>query len=578
MKELRRSSIFFIALITRLLLSIVFLGSSDFFLGLDIAREVFEHGFPYTSRLPYFPLMPIFFLGQMLLAAVTNIPLAFWMKFVAVIFDALMAVLVTDIARARCGAGATYKGLLYALSPIALLVTSVHGQWDALPHFFLLYSFYLRDYWDAGYKSNFLFGFLFALSFMLKPYTIIFVLFFLKPYKESLRKELGSFLSVLQGAAAGALAMTIGCYIFFKLSNVSLMSFVLGNYYLWGAAVFYGVVFALLALWHLGSIKFSPYFMRYLTEHIVAGMGLWCAVVLFFSLFYTLGFDLLKTTDCVLRHFNQGVQHFGMLFAYPIRDSFFYPFLKNRFWLMGLIARCSWLYYKQNIDVYMGMLLSFCAVLLFSGYLSTYFVWLLPLFLIVGGMRAVALINLFGGSLLLLVYSYPYSNPEIPFHNSLTLAHLKIFPWLQMPDFFKNECFSDIIMLLGNYGMPVLCAGIVLFYVRDIILGKLVPVQQKIRAHEKPLRLLCVAVGVMLFLGVICLFFQGAYSQISPRVNHAFTSLVAGYNVVLVEGGRMSAAYGGNSWVNAATLFFLLIIGWSLAVLCKIGIKKVPKK
>lgn len=565
MKHLKLSSalIFFIALITRLTLSLIFLGSSDFFLGLSIAQELFEKGFPYTTHLPYFPLMPIFFLGQLLLAAVTNIPLAFWMKFIASVFDALIAVLVVDIVSAREQGDACYKGLLYALSPIALLVTSVHGQWDALPHFFLLYSFYLRDYWSVGYKSNFLFGFLFALSFLLKPYTIIFVLFFLKPYKESLRKELGSFLSVLQGAVAAALVMTIGCYIFFKMSNVSLMNFVLGNYYLWGAVILYGVVFALLALRNLSAIKFSSYFVHYLTEQIIAGVGLLSAVALSFFLFYLLGFNLLATTDTVLRHFNQGVQHFGMLFAYPIRDTILYTFLKNRFWLMGLIACFAWLYYKQKIDVYTGMLLSFCAVLLFAGYLSTYFIWLLPLFLIVGGMRAAALVNLFGGTLLVLMYSYPHAIPEMPFYNSLAFAHLKILPWLQMPEFFMCSCFGPYILLLGNYITPALCAGVILFYLRDTIQGRLVLVQQKMGLHEKPLSLLWVAAGTMLFVSALGLLFNSSYSQLAPGVNHAFASLFSLYSVTSVGGGKVSAAYGGNSWFNAASLFILVIVSWS---------------
>ena len=87
------------ALAIRLMLSVIFIGSSDFFLALTLCEEIVSNGFPYGTHLPYFPVMPLFFWGQWALAVVTQLPITFWMKFVASFFDALLVVLIYDLVR-----------------------------------------------------------------------------------------------------------------------------------------------------------------------------------------------------------------------------------------------------------------------------------------------------------------------------------------------------------------------------------------------------------------------------------------------------------------------------------------------
>jgi len=153
-----------------------------FFMGVDMMgfTNIIRSG--YTLRyLPYFPLINLFFWLSSLIDAMTAMPMALCMKLFLILFDSLTALLVYQIAQAAGANDAFHRALLYALSPVAIIVSCVYGQYDALSIFFLILAFYQRDSFERDLKTQFLFGCYFAVSFLVKPTTLLFLLFFFTP-------------------------------------------------------------------------------------------------------------------------------------------------------------------------------------------------------------------------------------------------------------------------------------------------------------------------------------------------------------------------------------------------------------
>ena len=128
-------------------------------------------------HLPYFPVINAFLWFGGALSATLPVPFPLSLKLVPILFDSLLAVLVYDLVRRQEPRLALRAGLLYALSPLALLITSFQGQWDAIVLFFLLLAFgSLEDGRDS--RREMLFGALFGISLLVKPIGLPFLLLF----------------------------------------------------------------------------------------------------------------------------------------------------------------------------------------------------------------------------------------------------------------------------------------------------------------------------------------------------------------------------------------------------------------
>ena len=68
---------------------------------------------------------------------------------------------------------------LYAINPVTILVTTLHGQFDVIPIFFVLLSIYL-----LGLKKEILSMFVYSLSIMIKTWPVLFIFLFLKKLKN----------------------------------------------------------------------------------------------------------------------------------------------------------------------------------------------------------------------------------------------------------------------------------------------------------------------------------------------------------------------------------------------------------
>lgn len=91
----------------------------------------------YTSvlgRHPYLPLQMYVMAGATWLGELLGVPYVVSIKLPAVLADAAIAALITtSLSRdGRRPASAAAFGLLYALNPVSLLVTSYHGQFEAI--------------------------------------------------------------------------------------------------------------------------------------------------------------------------------------------------------------------------------------------------------------------------------------------------------------------------------------------------------------------------------------------------------------------------------------------------------------
>jgi hypothetical protein len=129
-------------------------------------------------HLPYLPTINAFLWFGGVLSANLPVPLPLGLKLVPILFDSLLAVLVYDLVGRREPGLALRAGLLYALSPLALLITSFQGQWDAIALFFLLLAFGLLEDGMRDSRTQALFGALFGISILIKPIGLPFLLLF----------------------------------------------------------------------------------------------------------------------------------------------------------------------------------------------------------------------------------------------------------------------------------------------------------------------------------------------------------------------------------------------------------------
>lgn len=114
----------------------------------------------YTSvlgRHPYLPLQMYIMGGATWLGELLGLPYVVSIKLPAVLADAVIAALITtSLSRdGRRPASAAAFGLLYALNPISLLVTSYHGQFEAITLLLLVlawrsWRFGRHAAWSAG--------------------------------------------------------------------------------------------------------------------------------------------------------------------------------------------------------------------------------------------------------------------------------------------------------------------------------------------------------------------------------------------------------------------------------------------
>lgn len=170
-----RILIFSASLILKGLAGAVFFGSVDL---VNAARGCLALFAGKQVDVPYFPVINAFLWFGGVLSATLAVPFPLSLKLVPILFDSLLAVLIYDLVRRHQPRLALRAGMLYAFSPLALLITSFQGQWDAIALFFLLLAFGLVEDSAHDPRKEVLFGVLFGISLLAKPIGLPFLLLF----------------------------------------------------------------------------------------------------------------------------------------------------------------------------------------------------------------------------------------------------------------------------------------------------------------------------------------------------------------------------------------------------------------
>lgn len=275
------------AFVIRSVIGAIFLGSVDLMHSLMDCMTVF-HG-KQLLYLPYIPVISAFqFLGGVL-AARTPLSLSLCFKIVPIIHDSLIALLIYDIIRRRNARLAFAAGILYACSPVAVIINSLHGQWDSIVLFYLIFCFSLRELYAPSMRRYILQGVFFGLSCMIKPYPVIFLPMLFEPlvyaYEMGFRRYARNQALVITGAAS---IVVLGLFAFAAYGyNLQYMLFTIWNYANSGVQIiglpfahpFSGWMFFKTRMWALGFVVFvSVLYHR-------GGMGSWNALLCVFSFF-----------------------------------------------------------------------------------------------------------------------------------------------------------------------------------------------------------------------------------------------------------------------------------------------------
>jgi len=207
-----------VGLCSRTILGLIFFGSIDFINALNYSRSIMAG---QLITIPYFPIIvPYLWFGGVI-NAYTSLPIAFGYKIIPLLFDSLIPLLLFEILTKKKYRFAFRAGLLYAISPVALLITVFHVQYDSVFLFFLLWSFYIRDFYKPSLKTFFLFGVTFGFMFLIKPMGLMFLPLALQPIFPF--RQIGRrYITLHLLAALGLGGIFLLASVFFKAFNYGL--------------------------------------------------------------------------------------------------------------------------------------------------------------------------------------------------------------------------------------------------------------------------------------------------------------------------------------------------------------------
>jgi hypothetical protein len=566
---LQRILIFFSAIIVRVIPAYIFYGSIDVSAFIGIHAHTLNHTLELYPAAIWcsFPVIPFYLWLCGLISILTCLPLAFCFKMVPIFFDALLAVLLFDLVRHVRPRHALRVGMLYALSPIALIITCIHGQWEALPIFFFVLALYVRTCFQDSYKKHFTYGALFAFSFLLKPLPMVFGLFFFTPW-PLLRQHLGRLYSIMCVLCSVAIALIgivfFACKINRSLSLSLCMQRVVVSPYLLGSVGVLVLLVVVLVISVKPRLSWPPDFKKYLAYQLSGIVGALVMIGICFIALTAYGFNVLCMIDKVLRYFNQGIQTCGLPFGYPFNQGLLALVLKNRVWLMVVLACFAVLYYRGKFDIFHAVLASLMLIFGASGISPQYLLWVPPFLLITGFYRTAAFFTFVCTTFFFVYYMHPMTNPVVPYQSMLSFAALKYFSWLMPPSFFMQEWSLTLVRVLGNYIVPLVCLGtvaVVLWYVRSGTLRLNFSSQQPLCIIKNGYLIasFCLTVGIALLMTVVT---QTGHAEIFRR---RYAQSLDSYNVAYV-GSYVTGNYGSTKIYNIIFLLIILTFVWSVGV------------
>ena len=169
------TAILILALGVRLALLLLTPGNTDIQLYKNVADIVGQRGIAtlYAETPGLYPYPPVWVIVQVLAAKLMQSlggSFSIYVRFPIVLADVfIVAILAAWQAKAPKGAH-SWAAFLYAVNPVALIVTCLHGQFDAIPIAFLL----LATFWLALYGRSTYSGWSLAFAIAVKAFPSCF--------------------------------------------------------------------------------------------------------------------------------------------------------------------------------------------------------------------------------------------------------------------------------------------------------------------------------------------------------------------------------------------------------------------
>jgi len=560
-----RAIIFFVGLLVRIGFGYIFYGSSDVDAFIKITDRALNG--TWLSAPLYltlggctFPIIPFYSWIGGYIHVVTHLPVAFCVKIIPIFFDVLLAVLIYDFVLHITTKYAFRVGLLYALSPVAIITVCIHGQWESLSLFLFVLCLYIRECYTDSYAKYFLYGSLFTLSFLVKPLSLMFILFFFLPW-AGMRKTLGKLWNiVILGALSVGMLLVTG-FIIFKTCRWLTMDDIMRVLYTPWVLILISLISLLGVFWlYRESSKLvltqSP--KQYLVYQSTAVGGALCMLTLCFGAFFWYGINCIKIFDNLFRYGNTGVQVCGLPFAFPFDQQPIVWFLTNRFILIVLLSIVAIFYYRSRIDIFKTVILSLGLAFGLFGVSPQYMIWILPFLLFAGFYKISAVYNLILTSFFLFFYMNPFINPEYLYLMAMSFSTLKKYAYLMPPSWLADVALLLWVHILGNYIAPLFFLGIAWYVI-------------KYQAHEKiailfrrqnPLKLGYVWIFTILTLIITACIFtvdRSRFTEFSQALNGRYDAFCT-----IIKDGYIIGDYGVFNICNGVTILLLLGIIWSI--------------
>jgi hypothetical protein len=552
--------IFFTAFFIRALVAFIYYGSCDVNSFILIPRYIFGNNLPEYLIWNYFPTMSFYLWLSGFLTIITPLPVAFCAKLIPIFFDALIAVLVADIAQRLLRGNGIVAGWLYALCPVPIIVFCIHGQYDALFLFFLLLSFYVREFFTDSYLKFFVFGFLFGYAFLLKTVVSAFFPLLFMP-RKGIAAQLGVWwrFSLGIGFVAGILSVGLFAAIkYLKLTIAGLVDYLMP---LILCALVGGMVMCGLFVWWIYKQN-DRALTHYLLYQGVALLGFLTSCVCGFFVFTRFGFNSIELIDTTLRYCNQGVQLYGLPYAFSSLSSGFVTIIRNRIWLIVPLIFIFITYYRQKIDTFGALSTGFAVIVGFSGFCPQYLMWLIPFFLLKGALRYASVYAVSVSLFYVLFYGSPFSNPDVPYQSGLSFSPLFNTPWLFPPAWCCSSALIIPLQFLGNVVIPLVCLSFVATQLITMARGNYV--SPRISHLQKfSLANWYLIINFLLAVLIVVMAYGARHMNLYALYDNAVIIKRAWY-VAVSYGNRLGALFQGDAIVNVLVAGIVFAIIWSM--------------
>ena len=498
------------ALVVRLVLAWVFLGSVDTVNTISAMPVALRHGVVY---IPYFPLIT----NWLNLAAVIDVhwlkwahdlglrpwalPVAFVPKLLPCLADSMLAAWLS-MDRGQSVRNRRLAAWTYATCPLPLIIVCLQGQWDSVWVFFVILAIAIASGERTTAKARAIAGVLLGLGVLVKPVPLIMLPLLFSPFGK--RVSISTWIRELLPTVLAFLGVVLVAFSWFALEGINLSKNV------------HGVI-------------------RYSTDPKL-------------SLF---GISRLQ----LLNHFGNSTT--------GLRDLSI---------LVGavLILRFHLSHHPLDPMITAAALLLITPAL--GGIAPQYLLWPLPFLLATGRLRVTAVYGALSSLVVLAFFIVPRASHIVGENNDLFLP-IRRLGFLAIPTGVRNWLATGAPVKLwhpvGNFILPVAMLALAVFVLRQELHWRgsaTIPLHPK--AQRDSWRLASILAVVVIVMGIV--YELGPYRADSRDLSNHLVDLLHAYPFIRppilqpFPGHLIGAFQAGSPWLSALTWFGALIAVWSI--------------